>query len=146
MAFSSSGLYVPNWIDILDATQLAIDTSLTTHKLALYTNTLTPNFSSDTAYSSTNEVSGTGYTAGGTTMGSPTTTESPTGTLAYDVADTTWSGATISSIRGGIQYADALAGNNLIVGVAFGADYAVTAGTLTVQWASGGVYTIDLTP
>ena len=44
-AYASSGMYLVNWIDILDATQLAVDLSLTTHKWALYTNTLTPNFS-----------------------------------------------------------------------------------------------------
>jgi hypothetical protein len=56
----ASGLYVVNFIDALDATQLALDLSLTSHKLALYTDTKTPNFSSDTGYSATNEVSGTG--------------------------------------------------------------------------------------
>src|SRR6476620_10584154 len=50
-AFSSSGMYLVNWIDILDATQLAIDLSLTTHKWALYTHTLTPNSPTDAAYS-----------------------------------------------------------------------------------------------
>ena len=39
MAWTASGLYVLNWIDLLDATQLAIDTSLTTHKIAMYNNT-----------------------------------------------------------------------------------------------------------
>src|SRR3972149_1497058 len=64
----ASGLYVTNWIDLLDATQLAVDLSLTTHKWAMYTNTLTPNFSTDVSYSVTNEVSGTGYTARGRTI------------------------------------------------------------------------------
>lgn len=146
MAFSSSGLYVTNWIDVLDATQLAIDTSLTTHKWALYTNTLTPDFSANTAYSSTNEVSGTGYTAGGATIGSPTTTESPTGSLMYDMADQAWTSSTFSSVRGGILYADALAGNNLIVAQTYGADFGVTSGTFTVQFAATGVFAIDLTP
>src|SRR6266480_4772638 len=90
-AFASSGMYLVNWIDILDASQLAIDLSLTTHKWALYTNTLTPNFSTDNAYSATNEIAGTNYTAGGRTIaaggGSPTLTESPTGTIMYDQND-----------------------------------------------------------
>lgn len=148
-AFSVSGLYVTNWIDILDATQLAIDLSLTTHKWALYTNSLTPNYSTDASYSATNEISGTNYTAGGRTIatggGSPTTTESPTGTLMYDQNDMTWPSASFTA-RGAILYQDALAGDNLIVGVTFGADYTATNGTFTIQWASGGVFTIDLTP
>lgn len=149
-AFASSGLYVTNWIDILDGTQLAIDTSLTTHKWAMYTNTLTPNFSTDTAYAATNEVSGTGYSAGGRTIaaggGSPTTTESPTGTLMYDQNDMVWPSPTSVTAHGAILYADALAGDNLIVALTFGADFTSTAGTFTIQFASGGVFTIDLTP
>lgn len=146
MAFGSSGWFVANMIDVFDATQLAIDLSLTTHKVALYTNTKTPNFSTDTGYNSTAEVSGTNYTAGGTAVSGPSNTESPTGTQMYDLTDTTWSTATISSIRGAEIYADALAGDNLILGITFGADYAVTAGTLTIQYAATGVGTVDWTP
>ena len=145
-AFSLSGLYLTNWIDILDATQLAIDTSLTTHKWAMYTNTLSPNFSTDVSYSTTNEVSGTGYTAGGQTILSPTTTESPTGTLMYDMADQVWASPTSVTARGAILYADALTNNNLIVAMTFGADFTSTAGTFTIQFAATGVFTIDLTP
>jgi hypothetical protein len=146
MAWTASGLYVTNWIDILDATQLAIDTSLTSHKWALYTNSLTPNFSTDQSYSATNEVSGTGYTAGGQVIVSPTTTESPAGTLMYDMADQVWASPTSVTARGAILYADALGGNNLIVGVNFTSDFTSTAGTFTIQFASTGVFTIDLTP
>ncbi len=60
MAVTVSGLYVANIIDMFDATQLAFDFSLTTHKIALLSNAATPNFSTDTSWSSTNEVSGTG--------------------------------------------------------------------------------------
>lgn len=147
--FGTSGMYVLNWIDILDATQLAIDLSLTTHKWALYTNTLTPNFSSDVSYSATNEISGTNYTAGGRTIaaggGSPTVTESPTGTIMYDQADMTWPTATFTA-RGGILYADALGADNLIVAQTYGADITATAGTFTIQFAATGVLTLDITP
>jgi hypothetical protein len=146
MAFTSSGLYVTNFIDILDATQLAINLSLTTHKWAMYTNTLTPNFSTDVSYSATNEVSGTGYTAGGQTILSPTVTESPAGTLMYDMADQVWASPTSVTARGAILYADALGADNLIVAMTFGADFTSTAGTFTIQFASTGVFTIDLTP
>jgi hypothetical protein len=152
-AFSSSGMYVTNWIDILDASQLAVDTSLTTHKWALYTNTLTPNFSTDASYSSTNELPTAGnYTAGGRTIaaggGSPTTTESPAGTIMYDQNDMTWPTATFTA-RGAILYADALTtptADALIVAVTFGADYTATAGTFTIAWNVLGVLTLDITP
>lgn len=148
-AFASSGMYLLNWIDILDATQLAIDLSLTTHKWALYTNTLTPDFSANVSYSATNEISGTNYTAGGRTIaaggGSPTVTESPTGTIMYDQNDMTWPSASFTA-RGGILYADALAADNLIVAQTYGADYTATNGTFTIQFAAGGVLTLDITP
>lgn len=150
-AFSSSGMYLVNWIDILDATQLAIDLSLTTHKWALYTNSLTPNFSSDTTYSTTNEItntSGSAYSAGGKTIaaggGSPTVTESPTGTIMYDQNDMTWTTASFTA-RGAILYADALS-DQLIVACTFGADITATAGTFTIQWNALGVLTLDITP
>jgi hypothetical protein len=41
MAVTVSGLYIVTWEDILDATQLAIDLSLTTHKIALLSNSAT---------------------------------------------------------------------------------------------------------
>lgn len=146
-AFSTSGLYVLNWIDLLDATQLAIDTSLTSHKWAMYTNTETPNYSTEDGYAATNEVSGTGYTAGGQTIVSPTTTESPAGTLMYDMGDQVWASPTTVTARGAKLYADALVGNDLIVGMTFGgADVTSTAGTFTIQFNSLGVLTIDLTP
>jgi len=144
--FTSSGLYVLNWIDVLDATQLAIDTSLSTHKWAMYTNTETPNFSTEVAYAATNEVAGTGYTAGGQVIVSPTTTESPAGTLMYDMADQVWASPTSVTARGAKLYADVLAGNNLIVAMTFTTDFTSTAGTFTIQFASTGVFTFDLTP
>ncbi len=67
------------------------DTSQT-FKIALYTSAATLG-AATTAYSVTNEVSGTGYIAGGNTLTvvAPTTS----GTTAYlDFADTTWATAT----------------------------------------------------
>lgn len=150
MAATASGLYVLTWIDALDATQLALDLSLTTHKVAMFTNTITPNFSADTAYGvapyNANEVSGVGYTAGGVVVASPTLTESPAGTIMYDIADTQWTTSTITNARFALLYADALAGNNAIVGITLGADYSTVAGTFLITWAAGGVFTIDMVP
>jgi len=150
MAVTVSGLYILNWIDILDATQLAIDLSLSTHKIALFTNSITPNFSTDTAYGvapyNANEVSGAGYTGGGVVVASPTVTESPTGAIRYDVADTQWTTSTITGARFALEYADVLAGNNAIVGVNLGADYSTVAGTFLIQWDTLGVFALDLTP
>jgi len=146
MAFTSSGLYVVNFIDIFDATQLAIDLSLDSHKGALYLNALTPNYSTDSVYSATSESSGTGYTAGGKVITglTPTLTESPAGTVMYDMDNLSWTEATITA-RGLILYQDALS-DKLILGMAFGQDYVSTNGTFLVQFAAGGLATFDLTP
>lgn len=149
MAFSLSGLYVANIIDVLDNTQLAIDTSLTSHKFSLYTNTKSPNFSSDVGYSATNEVTGTGWAAAptiATVSGSPTTTESPAGSVMYDMNDISAATTTLAAVRGLILWADLLAGDNNIVAITFGADYSTTAGTFGVQWPSTGLFAIDITP
>ena len=150
MAVTASGLFVATWIDILDTTQLAIDLDLETHKVAMFTNSITPNFSTDTAYGvspyDANEVSGTGYTAGGAALAGTAVSESPSGTLMWDATDTAWAGSTISNARCALIYADALAGNNAIVLVNFGADYSTVSDTFTIQWPAGGIFTIDLTP
>lgn len=150
MAVTASGLFVLTFIDVLDTTQLALDLDLETHKVAMFTNSITPNFSTDTAYGAApynaNEVSGTGYTAGGTVLTSTALSESPAGTIMYDAADTSWSSSTITNARCALIYADALAGNNAICLVNFGADYSTSNGTFTIQWAATGIFTWDVTP
>jgi hypothetical protein len=151
MAVTVSGLYVPTFLDIFDTTQLAIDLDLETHKLAMFTNSITPNFSTDTAYGvapyNANELAATGgYTTGGFVITTTTVTESPAGTIMWDAADWTQSSTTWTNARAGLAYADALAGNNAICLVNFGADFSTVAGTFTVQWASGGIFNWDVTP
>lgn len=146
MAWTASGLYVLTFIDVFDTTQLALDLDLETHKIALYNNTETPNFSTETAYAVTNEVTGTNWAAGGVVVTTTTVSESPAGSLMWDAADVSVASTTLTGVRGAKIYADALAGNNLIVGINFGADYATSNGTFGVQWASGGIFAIDLTP
>lgn len=139
MAWSASGWYVDTLKQEF-AEDIAIDLELDSHKLALYTNSLTPNFAaSNPQYSTTNEVTGTAYTAGGAVIA--TTTLAVSGVyVVWDGDDVQWTSSTITAVRGGIAYADSLAGNNLIVGVYFGgADYATNDGTLLVAWSSSGI-------
>lgn len=154
MAVTASGLYVATFADILDTTQLAVDLDLETHKGALFTNTITPNFATDTAYGvapyNANEVSGTGWAAGGVALtGTALDVSTTAGTLIFDATDVSVAGTTLTNARCYLLYADALAGNNAIVLVNFGADFSTVAGTFGIQWAapaSGGVFNIDLTP
>jgi hypothetical protein len=150
MAVTASGWYVATFVDILDTTQLAVDLDLETHKIALFSNTITPNFSTDTAYGvspyNANEVTGTNWAAGGVALTGTTVTDSPAGTLMWDATDVSVASTTLTGVRAGLIYADALAGNNAILLINFGADYATVTGTFGVQWSALGVGTIDLTP
>lgn len=152
MAWGGSGLFVATLIDVLDASQLAVDLSLTTNKWALFDNTITPDFNASAANAAygagvwaSGEASGTGYTAGGAAVGSPTLTGSG-GIMTYDQADTSWASSTITGARGALLYADALAGNNAICAVDFGSAYSTSNGTLLIQWNASGVFTVDLVP
>lgn len=100
------------------------------YKIALYTSSATLS-AATTAYSVTNEVSGTGYTAGGAalTINAPTTS----GTTAYlDFDDVTWSTATITA-RGALIYQTG--GSTPAVAVLdFGSDQTTTAGDFIIQF------------
>jgi hypothetical protein len=155
MTVTVSGFYVANMIDMFDATQLAFDFSLATHKFALLSNSATPNFSTDALWTNTNEVTGTGWVTGGIALSalaaggtstSPTNTESPTGTWMYDMGDVSVANTTITNARAARLYADALASDPLILLVNFGADYSTVNGTFGIQWAATGVATVDWTP
>lgn len=137
MAFASSGLYGLTMIKALKNTT-GIDLSLTTSKYALYTNTLTPNYDTDTTYSATNEVSGTGYTATGQAIVTPTVTLS-SGVITWTFANPAWTSSTITA-HGGIVYCAGLA-NELELGQTFGADVTSTAATFTVTISGSGAMT-----
>lgn len=159
MAITASGLYLLTWTDIFDATQLAIDFSLTSHKFALVSDSYTPNFDThDTFADLTNEVSGTGWAAGGVALSvaatggtstAPTNTINPTGTYKYDMNDVSVSGTTLANAMAMVLYADAITtpvADPLILLVDFVTAVSTSVGTFGVQFASQGVVTLDLTP
>ena len=101
-----------------------------TFKIALFTSSATLG-AATTAYSVTNEVSGTGYTAGGNTLTNVTPTTS--GTTAFtDFADTTWSSATITA-RGALIY-NSTDSDKAVVVLDFGSDKTSTNGDFTIQF------------
>ncbi|MCA1569758.1 MAG: hypothetical protein LC798_05435 [Chloroflexi bacterium] len=150
MAVTASGWFLTTMIDVFDTTQLALDLDLETHRLALFSNVITPNFSTDTAYGvapyNANEVSGTNWAAGGVLLTGTTVTDSPAGTMMFDATDVSVATTTLTNARCALIYADALAGNNAILLVNFGADYSTVSGTFGITWAAAGVATVDWTP
>jgi hypothetical protein len=99
-----------------------------TFKLALYTSSATLN-AATTAYATTNEISGTGYSAGGGTLTNVDPTTSST-TAFCDFNDLTFSTATITA-RGALIY-NSTNGNRAVVVLDFGADKTSTAGNFTI--------------
>jgi hypothetical protein len=105
-----------------------------TFKIALFTSSATLS-ASTTAYATTNEVSGTGYTAGGNTLTNVDPTTSGT-TALTDFADTTWSSASITA-RGALIYnSSTTAGtaNRAVCALDFGADKTSTSGDFVIQF------------
>lgn len=150
MAITASGLYG------LTLEKMFIDTSgqsleAETHKALLVEDGYTHNYDThDFRNDLTNEVSGTGYSTGGTTI---TTTEvtvgSPAaGTLKYDHDDVSWSNSTIPNAMALVGYFNVGANttDQLIYLLDFVTAVSTTSGLLTVQIAANGVFNLDYTP
>ncbi len=103
-----------------------------TFKLALFTSSATLG-ASTTAYSTTNEVSGTNYTAGGNALTSVTPTTSGT-TAICDFADLTFGTATVTA-RGCLIY-NSSASDKAVAAIDFGGDKTSTAGNFTIVFPS----------
>jgi hypothetical protein len=108
-----------------------------TFKIALYTSSATLD-ATTTAYTTTNEVSGTGqygatgYTAGGNTL-SIAANPTSSGTTAFlDLADTTWSSSSITA-RGALIYKSAT-GNPAIAVIDFGEDKQTSSADFVIQF------------
>lgn len=124
----------------LELLQGVHDFTSDTFKCALYTSSASIG-ASTTAYSTTNEVSGTGYTAGGATLtvasGYPKVNASAEYGIAagrvalVDFNDTSWSGSNFSA-RYGLIY-NSSKSNKAVAVIDFGADVGVN---LVIQWIS----------
>jgi|TARA_R110000787_G_scaffold97772_2_gene201498 PKD repeat protein len=102
-----------------------------TFNLALYTSSATMS-ASTTAYVTTNEVSGTNYTAKGAALTriNPTTS----GTTAFtDFADLTFGTATVTA-RGCMIFNDTASGDPAVAVFDFGGDKTSTAGSFTITF------------
>jgi len=148
MAVTASGLFAVTFIDVFDTTQFGLDLDLETHKIALFSNSITPNFDSDTAYGSgsyaSNEVYGTGWSQGGVALTS-TSVDAITGGFKWTVGNVSQTGTTLSAARCGLIYADA-ASDQAICLVDFEGDYTTSDGTFAINWSGSGVFYFDLTP
>ena len=110
-------------------------TTADSFKVALYTSSATLD-ATTTAYSSTNEVTGTNYTAGGAAITIVTAPTSTSTTAWLDFTDTTWATSTITA-RGALIYNDTSSGDLSVGALDFGSDKTSTAGNFTIVWPAG---------
>ncbi len=141
MAITESGLYIQNFVDTHDATQLAFDYISDTMTCPLVTDTEAPNFDTDTAFAdiSANEVGNSGsYASKGDTLGTKTLAVAA-GQIEYDAANVAYTTATISAMAAVIMD-DTLASplDALICLLDFVTLVVSTAGTFTVQFPANG--------
>ena len=114
------------------------DFSTHVFKLALFTNDAALN-AGTTAYATSDEVSGAGYTAGGADLTASTVDSS--GTTAFvTFDDVSWADATLTA-RGGLLYNSSVEGNPAVVVLDFGADKVSNGTTFTVQFPTASADT-----
>jgi len=129
MAFSGNFMCTSFKKELLEGVHNFLNSGGDTFKIALYTNSASFN-AATTAYTTTNEVTGTNYTAGGNTL--TRVNPASSGTTAFtDFADTTWASSTITA-RGAIIYNDTATGNPAVVILDFGSDKTSTNGDFKV--------------
>ena len=117
--------------EILTGTHNFSSSGGNTFNLALYTSDATLN-KSTTAYTTSNEVSGSGYTSKGNALTSVTPTLS-TDTAVCDIADTSFTSASFTA-RGCLIFNDSATGDPAVCAIDFGSDKTVTSGTFTIQF------------
>jgi hypothetical protein len=115
-----------------------------TIKVALLDNSHSFNADDDTwSDVSTNEISGTGYTAGGAALANQSVTEDDADDLAkFDGDDAAWTNASFTANHA-VLYDDTMANDDLICSFDFGGPQQVTSGTFTIQWNASGILTLS---
>ncbi len=127
-------------------------TTPNTFKFALFGNTVVPantvttkalsSYTGTTStWSTAHEVSGTGYTAGGKTISSPTWTQTTTHLVWTSATNLSWTASSFTAY-GGLVYDSTTGTTTLDQGLcylSFGGAQTVTSGTFTVAWSATGI-------
>lgn len=122
-----------------------IDLDTDTIKVALVTSTYTPNIDTHDNFDDiTNEVTGTGYTAGGATLSVTVSADTTDDEGVFDATDVTWSSSTITA-RGAVIYKSTgtASTSKLICYIDFGEDKVSSAGNFVITWAAEGIINLN---
>ena len=117
--------------ELMTATHNFTTSSGNTFNLALYTSSASLD-AATTAYTTSNEVSGSGYTAKGAALTNVTPTTSSR-TAYADFADLTFSTVSITA-RGAMIFNDSASGDPAVCILDFGSDKTASSGDFTIQF------------
>ena len=123
-----------------------IDLDTDTIKVALVTSTYTPDQDAHEFWSDvTNEVTGTGYTAGGATLANAAVTQDNTDDEGvFDADDVTWSSSTITAAAA-VIYKDTGTSTTspIVCYLDFGGDKSSSNGDFTISWSAEGILNLN---
>lgn len=116
----------------------AIDFDTNSFKILLVTSSYTPNKDTHTKRSDvTNEITGTGYTAGGASTTVTVTNDTANDRIDIDFSDVSWSTATLTAAAAVIYKTTGTASaDNLVAYLDFGGNVTSTNGTFTLDITS----------
>ena len=134
MAFTGNFMCTSFKVEILKAVHNFTNSTGNTFNIAMYDNSASFT-AATTAYTATNEVSGTAYVAKGNALVNVTPTSTST-TAFTDFSDTTWSSSTITA-RGAMIFNDTAAGDPSVVILDFGSDKSSSSGDFTIVFPTG---------
>jgi len=124
----------------------SIDLDTDDIQVALVTSSYTPNIDTHDNFDDiTNEVSGTGYTAGGADLANEAVTVDTTDDEGvFDADDVTWSSSTITA-RGAVLYKNTgtPSTSKLICYFDFGSDKVSSSGNFTIAWNAEGILNLN---
>jgi|TARA_R110000823_G_scaffold2727_2_gene10963 hypothetical protein len=130
MAFTGNFLCTSFKKELMEAKHNFLASGGNTFNIALYTNSASFT-AATTAYTSSNEISGTNYSAKGQALANVNPTTSST-TAFTDFTDEVFSNVTISSVRGALIFNDTASGDPTVCVLDFGADKAASSGDFTI--------------
>ena len=134
MAFTGNFMCTSFKVEILKAVHNFTLSTGNTFNIAMYTNSASFT-AATTAYTATNEVSGTAYVAKGNTLVNVTPVSTST-TAFTDFGDSTWSSSTITA-RGAMIFNDTATADPSVVILDFGSDKSSSAGDFTIVFPTG---------
>ena len=134
MAFTGNFMCTSFKVELMTATHNFTNGTGNTFNIAMYDNSAAFT-AATTAYTASNEVTGTAYVAKGNTLVNVTPTSTST-TAFTDFGDSTWSTSTITA-RGAMIFNDTAVGDPSVVILDFGSDKSSSSGDFTIVFPTG---------